>query len=69
MKLAEGGYNRTFLITMHDGFQMVARIPYPITVPEFYTIASEAATMRLLHSSGLPVPEVYDYSPSSTTLR
>ncbi|KAF8231494.1 hypothetical protein L208DRAFT_63234 [Tricholoma matsutake] len=50
---------------MHDGFQMVARIPYPITVPEFYTIASEAATMRLLHSSGLPVPEVYDYSPSS----
>lgn len=65
VKLAEGGFNRTFLITMHDGFEMVARIPYPVTVPEFYAIASEVATMRFLRSSGLPVPEVYDYSPSS----
>ena len=44
---------------------MVARIPYPVTVPKFYAIASEVATMRFLRSSGLPVPEVYDYSPSS----
>ena len=65
MKLAEGGFNRTFLITMHDGFEMVARIPYPVTVPKFYAIASEVATMRFLRSSGLPVPQVYDYSPSS----
>ncbi|KZT08926.1 protein kinase subdomain-containing protein PKL/CAK/Fmp29 [Laetiporus sulphureus 93-53] len=65
MKLAEGGFNRTFLITMHGGFEMVARIPYPVTVPKFYAIASEVATMRFLRSSGLPVPEVYDYSPSS----
>ena len=65
MKLAEGGFNRTFLVTMHDGFEMVARIPYPVTVPKFYAIASEVATMRFLRSYGLPVPEVYDYSPSS----
>ncbi|KAJ7066446.1 protein kinase subdomain-containing protein PKL/CAK/Fmp29 [Mycena amicta] len=64
-KLAEGGFNRTFIVTMHDGFEMVARIPYPVTIPKFYTIASEVATMRFLRSSGLPVPEVYDYSPSS----
>ena len=64
MKLAEGGFNRTFLITMHGGFEMVARIPYPITVPKFHAIASEVATMRFLRSSGLPVPEIYDYSPS-----
>ncbi|KAG6877990.1 hypothetical protein C0993_001195 [Termitomyces sp. T159_Od127] len=44
---------------------MVARIPYPVTVPKFYAIASEVATMRFLRSSGLPVPKVYDYSPSS----
>lgn len=50
---------------MHDGFEMVARIPYPVTVPKFYAIASEVATMRFLRSAGLPVPEVYDYSPSS----
>ncbi|TBU29340.1 protein kinase subdomain-containing protein PKL/CAK/Fmp29 [Dichomitus squalens] len=62
-KLAEGGFNRTFLITMRDGFQMVARIPYPATVPKDLAVASEAATMALLRSSGLPVPEVYGYSP------
>ncbi|KAL0958523.1 hypothetical protein HGRIS_000664 [Hohenbuehelia grisea] len=65
VKLAEGGFNRTFLITMRGGFELVARIPYPVTVPKFYAIASEVATMRFLRSSGLPVPEVYDYSPSS----
>ena len=63
-KFAEGGFNRTFLITMRDGFQMVARIPYPVTVPKYYAIASEVATMALLRSSGLPVPEVYGYSPT-----
>ncbi|KAG7441085.1 protein kinase subdomain-containing protein PKL/CAK/Fmp29 [Guyanagaster necrorhizus] len=64
-KLAEGGFNRTFLITMHGDFQMVARIPYPIMVPKYYAIASEVATMALLRSSGLPIPEVYGYSPTS----
>jgi hypothetical protein len=63
-KLAEGGFNRTFLITMHDGFQMVARIPYPATIPKYYAVASEVATMALLRSSGLPIPEVYGYSPA-----
>jgi hypothetical protein len=62
-KLAEGGFNRTFLITMRGGFQMVARIPYPITVPKYFAVASEVATMALLRSSGLPIPEVYGYSP------
>ncbi|KAI0029059.1 hypothetical protein K488DRAFT_80383 [Vararia minispora EC-137] len=50
---------------MHDGFQMVARIPCPVTGPKFYATASEMATMRFLRASGLPVPEVYDCSPSS----
>ena len=48
VKLAEGGFNQTFLNTMHDGFEMEARIPYPVTVPKFYAIASEVATMRFL---------------------
>ena len=33
-KLAEGGFNRTFFITVRGGFQMVARIPYPVTIPK-----------------------------------
>ncbi|KAF8256640.1 kinase-like domain-containing protein, partial [Lactarius quietus] len=62
-KLAEGGFNCTFLITMRCGFQMVARIPYPATIPKYFAVASEVATMALLRSFGLPVPEVYGYSP------
>ncbi|KAJ3892054.1 hypothetical protein GG344DRAFT_46066 [Lentinula edodes] len=64
VKLAEGGFNRTSLINMHDGFEMVSRIPYTITIPKFYAIASEVATVCFLRSLGLPIPEVYDYSPS-----
>ncbi|KAI0760749.1 protein kinase subdomain-containing protein PKL/CAK/Fmp29 [Fomes fomentarius] len=64
-KLAEGGFNRTFLITMLDGFQMVARIPYPATVPKYYAVASEVATMAFLRSTGMPIPEVYGYAPTS----
>ena len=63
-KLDEGGFNRIFLITMRDGFRMIARIPYPVTVPKFYAVASEVATMRFLRAKGLPVPQVYDYSPT-----
>ena len=63
-KLAEGGFNRTFLITMRGGFRMVARIPYPVSIPKYFAVASEVATMALLRSSGLPIPEVYGYSPT-----
>ena len=64
-KLAEGGFNRSFLITLRDGFQMVARIPYPATVPKYYAVASEVATMDFLRSSGLPTPKIYGYSPEA----
>ena len=33
-KLAEGGFDHTFLVTMRGGFQMVARVPYPAMVPK-----------------------------------
>ncbi|KAL9023192.1 MAG: hypothetical protein Q9196_007349, partial [Gyalolechia fulgens] len=61
-KLAEGGFNRTFEVTMHDGLQLIARLPYPLTVPKHHAIASEVATMVFLRSHGLPVPRIYDYS-------
>ena len=63
-KLAEGELNRILLITMRDGFKMVARIPYPGILPKFFAVASEVATMAFLRSSGLPIPEVYGYSPT-----
>ncbi|KAG6328179.1 hypothetical protein ID866_10910 [Astraeus odoratus] len=64
-KLGEGGFNRAFLITMADQFQMVARIPYPIMVPKYFAVASEVATMDFFRSAGLPIPRVYGYSPDS----
>ena len=65
IKLDEGGFNRIFLITMHDGFQMITRIPYPVIQPKYYAVASEVATMAFLRAHGLPVPKVYGYSPTS----
>lgn len=64
-KLAEGRFNRTFLIEMRDGFQFVGRIPYPITKSAYLVIASEVATMDFLRSHGIPVPQVYSYSATS----
>lgn len=43
---------------------MVARIPYSATVPKYLAVASEVETMAFLRSSGLPIPEVYGYSPT-----
>ncbi|KAJ3740648.1 hypothetical protein DFH05DRAFT_1581996 [Lentinula detonsa] len=42
-KLAEGGFNRTFVVTLRDGRQLVARVPYPMMVPNYYAVASEVA--------------------------
>ncbi|KAH2984236.1 hypothetical protein KXV25_001497 [Aspergillus fumigatus] len=61
-KLAEGGFNRSFKITMRDGFQFVARIPYPVTEPKSLLVASEVATIDFLRSHGIPVPKIYGYS-------
>ncbi|KZF25763.1 kinase subdomain-containing protein [Xylona heveae TC161] len=61
-KLAEGGFNRTFQLTMKDGFQLIARLPYPSTQPKRLAVASEVATMDLIRSYGVPAPKIYGYS-------
>jgi hypothetical protein len=50
---------------MRDGFQFVARIPYPVTEPKYLVVASEVATMDFLRSQGIPVPKIYGYSATS----
>jgi aminoglycoside phosphotransferase (APT) family kinase protein len=60
-KLAEGGFNRVIELTI-DGFQVIARLPYPSTYPKHFSVASEVATMDLVRSYGVPVPKVLDYS-------
>lgn len=64
-KLGEGGFNRTFLITMNDGFQLVGRIPYTDTEPKHLVIASEVATMDFLRMNEVPVPKIYSYTTTS----
>lgn len=63
-KFAEGGFNRVFLLTMEDDFQAIAKIPYKIALPRRHATASEAATLELLQSKGIPVPKLYSYSAS-----
>jgi aminoglycoside phosphotransferase (APT) family kinase protein len=64
-KLAEGGFNRVFFYHHPWGLRDGSPHPVPRHGPQrFHTIARELATMCFLRSSGLPVPDVYDYSAS-----
>jgi hypothetical protein len=58
-KVGEGAANRAFVIQFRDDFRLVASIPYTITEPRKHAVASEAATMTVLRSKGIPVPEIY----------
>ncbi|KAJ5679386.1 hypothetical protein N7462_007630 [Penicillium macrosclerotiorum] len=64
-KLAEGGLNRTFMITMRNGFRFVARVPYPVVEPKSLVVASEVAIMGFLRANSIPVPKIYGYSVCS----
>ena len=61
-KLAEGGFNRVFLLTMDDGFEVIAKLPYSLTVPTSLCTESEVATLDFLSSKSIPVPRVYAWS-------
>ncbi|PYI32658.1 phosphotransferase [Aspergillus indologenus CBS 114.80] len=50
---------------MRDGFQLVARIPYPVTEPKYLLVASEVATIEYLRRRGFPVPRIYGYSATA----
>ena len=63
MKVAEGGFNKIFLLTMDDGYEVIARIPTPIAGPAHYTTASEVATMDYLRTRlDIPAPKVFAWA-------
>ena len=64
-KLAEGGFNRTFVVALRGGRRVIARVPYPITAPNYFAVASEVATIEHMRSCGIPAPEIYGYSANS----
>ncbi len=61
-KMAEGGFNRVFEIAMKDGTSVVARLPYPSTLPRRLAVASEVATMGFVRAHGIPTPQVFGYA-------
>lgn len=65
-KIAEGGSYRVFEACFKDGRDIVARLPYPCTIPHQYGVASEVATIEYLRSHGVPAPKVLDWSSTST---
>lgn len=67
IKMAEGGFNKVFLLTMDDGYEIIARIPTPVAGPHHFTTASEVANLRFLRDVlQIPVPKVFAYSTSAT---
>jgi aminoglycoside phosphotransferase (APT) family kinase protein len=65
-KIAEGGSYRIFEGTFRDGAKVIARLPYPSTIPHKYGVASEVATMEFLRMHGIPIPKIFDWSSSSS---
>jgi hypothetical protein len=68
-KLAEGGFNRVLKITFKDGFSVLARLPYPSTIPRRLAVASEVVTMDLVRMHSVPTPKIYTYSADDNPVR
>ncbi|KAL9094147.1 MAG: hypothetical protein Q9165_003562 [Trypethelium subeluteriae] len=67
-KLPEGNFNKTFLVTMQNRHQVIARLPNPNAGRSHYTIASEVATMDYMRDRlKIPVPKVLAYSTRAST--
>jgi hypothetical protein len=67
-KIAEGGSYCVFEATFQDRMSLIARLPYPSTIPREYGIVSEVATMEYLRLHGVPIPKVFDWSSSTDNL-
>ncbi|KAL4781272.1 kinase-like domain-containing protein [Aspergillus varians] len=67
-QLAEGGFNRLFQVTFNDGKHVIARLPYPSTVPQQHTVASEVATLDYLRLNGVNTPKVYAWCSKRANL-
>ena len=50
IKVIEGGFNKIFLLTMDDGYEVIARITTPIVGLAYYTTASEVTTIDFLRT-------------------
>ncbi|KUL81636.1 hypothetical protein ZTR_09649 [Talaromyces verruculosus] len=62
-KFVDGMFNRTFLLTMQDGKEVVGKVPNPNAGQPYYTTASQVATMDFARNVlGTPIPKVLKWS-------
>jgi hypothetical protein len=67
LKLAEGADNKVFLLTMENGFEVIAKLPTPIAGPAHYLTSSEVATMEFLRQElSFPIPHIFGWNSSSS---
>lgn len=64
-KIAEGGSYRIFEAVFKDRLSIVARLPYPCSIPRYFGLSSEVATMDFLRERGLPIPIVYKWDATA----
>ncbi|KZT25833.1 phosphotransferase family protein [Neolentinus lepideus HHB14362 ss-1] len=62
VKLAEGAYNKVFLISLDNSKDIIARIKTPHAGPPHLVTASEVATIQFVRSLGIPTPAILDWS-------
>lgn len=62
-KLPEGMHNKSMLLTMDDGSQVVAKVPNPNDGLAHFTTASEVATMDFVRLSQASEPFLYQALP------
>ncbi|KAK2875088.1 hypothetical protein FQN49_001784 [Arthroderma sp. PD_2] len=66
-KCPDGMYNKSFVLTMDDGQEVIAKVPNPNAGCPHLTTASEVATMDFVRNIlGTPAPKVYSWSPCAT---
>ncbi|KDQ11338.1 hypothetical protein BOTBODRAFT_35421 [Botryobasidium botryosum FD-172 SS1] len=67
-KLAEGAYNKIFLLKFDNNAEAIVRIPNPIAGPPHYVTASEVATMDYVRTVlNIPVPRVLGWSSRASS--
>ncbi|PGH15601.1 hypothetical protein AJ80_05465 [Polytolypa hystricis UAMH7299] len=63
----EGGFNKALLMTVENGKEVVAKIPYPNVVPSEYSTASEVAILEYVRSNtSILVSKVLAWSSDSS---
>lgn len=61
-KFAEGSFNQIFGLDIEDGTSILARLPYPSTLPRRLTVASDVATMYFVCGHVVPTPRILGYN-------